>query len=104
MAKVKLTEDLLAPVRGREGTFHLIARAGKLVDEKLLQRYSGSSAKHDAPTSSVTDDADEASRTEPASYDDMRKGALRDLVEQRGLEAKGTNKSDYIEALEEADA
>jgi hypothetical protein len=113
MAKVKLEKDLFAPhPSGREGTYHLIGRAGALVDEALVKAAQGgkSLADAEAPAPGTTVRAASVPRDEtPAGdasgdYGAMKVADLRKLADERGLDTDGLKKDELVEALEDADA
>jgi hypothetical protein len=107
MAKVKLTEDLMVPhPSGREGTFHLVARKGAFVDEKVI----AAARKGQTPevVSGLVSSASLKTLAEPVAaptdaapdYDGMKVAELRELAAAAGISHDGLKKDELVEALE----
>jgi hypothetical protein len=113
MAKVKLEKDLLVPhPSGRKGTYHLVGRAGAMVDEEIVAAVKrGEYGEQDAPSvvtstraSKSAADADPQDDTAPQAYGDMKVAELRNIADERGIEHDGLKKDELVEALEDHDA
>jgi hypothetical protein len=107
MAKVKLEKDLLEPHPTREGAFHLVARKGDFVDERVVAAVNAGKPAVVPAEGLVSSESLKASEpvaaTEGEGYEAMKVAELRDLAAERGIDHDGLKKAELVEALEDAD-